>query len=173
MAEFSDLWDTSKWTQKQFVSKVWLPRIDDVLKTVRMSEKELAALHEIGVKVEPEYEEMQSDGEDEFENAEEYNPDEDDTDEDDPEDSDAGDDYVFQANDESIEIEAVSSATEEAQTEGNIEAAPSSSQTIEGIDDTEVADILREAARINGLEDYDVWFKMIGKPDPRLNRGRT
>ena len=36
----------------------------------------------------------------------------------------------------------------------------------------QVADILREAARINGLRNYDVWFKMIGKPDPRPGRGR-
>ncbi|ETI24193.1 hypothetical protein G647_03562 [Cladophialophora carrionii CBS 160.54] len=41
-------------------------------------------------------------------------------------------------------------------------------QTIEGIDDIEVAEILTEPARVNGLEDYDVWFKMIGRPDHRL-----
>ena len=41
-------------------------------------------------------------------------------------------------------------------------------QTVEGFDDVEVAEILREAARVNGLEDYDVWFRMIGRPDPRM-----
>jgi len=47
-----------------------------------------------------------------------------------------------------------------------------SSQTSEGIDDVEVAEILREAARINDLENYDVWFEMIGRPDSRLARAR-
>ncbi|KAJ9604787.1 hypothetical protein H2200_010902 [Cladophialophora chaetospira] len=46
-------------------------------------------------------------------------------------------------------------------------------QTIEGFDDVEVAEILREAARVNGLDNYDVWFDMIGRPDPRLAGPRT
>ena len=37
--------------------------------------------------------------------------------------------------------------------------------------DVEVAEVLKEAARIDGLEDYDVWFKMIGEPDPRQRQG--
>lgn len=48
------------------------------------------------------------------------------------------------------------------------EADPYNGQTIEGIDDVEVAEILKEAARVNGLEDCDVWFAMIVRPDPRL-----
>lgn len=43
-------------------------------------------------------------------------------------------------------------------------------QTIEGIDDVEVAEILREAARVDGLDNYDVWFGMIGRPHPRINQ---
>lgn len=37
--------------------------------------------------------------------------------------------------------------------------------------DVEVADILNEAAHVTGLRDYDVWFKLTGKSDPRLARG--
>ncbi|OQU98697.1 hypothetical protein CLAIMM_04441 isoform 2 [Cladophialophora immunda] len=150
MAEFTEqwLWPTSEWGVDDFISKVWRPRLRQVQsERARMSVEEQAQMRGLGVK-------MRFDEEDSWNQNE-------------------GDDGRFAEDDPDQNLKLNWEEPDEA--EDNAETAAIETERKEReleeirafFTDVEVAEILKEAARVNGLEDYDVWFRIIGKPDPR------
>ncbi|KIW68146.1 hypothetical protein PV04_04112 [Phialophora macrospora] len=167
MFDFADTWLACTKGPRYFLSKVWRPRLQQIRRErAKLSEEEIAGFIRLGVVFDADDTDIsqgvQSDDEDQFEVV-----------------SDGHSDHGFEKDDEedSDKVKDLASGGElpSNTTEWNIPADEQqgqhdgcdNGQTIDGIDDVEVAEILTEAARVNGLEDYDVWFKMIGKPDPR------
>jgi hypothetical protein len=180
MMEFADTWLASTKSPKYFLSKVWRPRLEQIRRErAKLSEEEIAGFSRIGVRVETDdtsiLQGVQGDDEDPSSNEEPSSDDEDQCEDGSDGDTDQGSESDDGENPDKVEDLASGSESTSNATAGNRPAGAQqgtrygcdNSQTIDGIDDVEVAEILTEAARVNGLEDYDVWFKMIGKPDPR------
>jgi hypothetical protein len=178
MVELTDTWRNSPENPKLFLSKIWRPRIQQIKKQrTKMSDEQLVELSKIGVNIEVNNRNDAEETDDAYDEWEGDWYDEED------------DEVVSLENEESISIDCdVNESTDEKDVRldedqstqqehkpdlidasGTDHVDSYNGQTIEGIDDVEVAEILREAARVNGLEDYDVWFKMIERPDPRLD----
>lgn len=171
VAEFTDIWLGSSWTVKGFMSKIWKPRMRRITQErSKLSPEEMAEMYRLGVR-NIRMVDVTEDASDPLDNND-YELSQDECgEEDDDEDEDYEDDEL--ASEEGEEGGSLSDEEDDPEEEAEAEEAedePYNGQTIEGIDDVEVAEILREAARVNGLEDYDVWFKMIGRPDPRLRQ---
>ncbi|KIW34645.1 uncharacterized protein PV07_01412 [Cladophialophora immunda] len=150
MAEFTEqwLWPTSEWGVDDFISKVWRPRLRQVQsERARMSVEEQAQMRGLGIK-------MRFDEEDSWNQNE-------------------GDDGRYAEDDPDQNLKLNWEEPDEAEDDAETAAMETErkERELEEIraffTDVEVAEILKEAARVNGLEDYDVWFRIIGKPDPR------
>jgi hypothetical protein len=198
MMDFTDTWLASTKSPRDFLSKVWRPRLEQIRRErAKLSEEEIVGFSRIGVRVETDdtniLQGVQGDDGDIFDD-EDLSDDGDLSDDDDPSSSDEvsfndeeqyedgsdgdidqGSGSDDEENPDKVEDLASGSESTSNANDRNTSAGEQqgphdgcdNGQTIDGIDDVEVAEILKEAARVNGLEDYDVWFKMIGKPDPR------
>ncbi len=177
MDELTEAWLASILIPARFFLRILRPRIRQTKsEQSNTSEEEVTKMKSIGVKVEAGGVNVLHDTEDEYDNEAEdiplvendIQPESHNTNPSDKSNESAGLDTSAALANGITEAEQ-DQTPDHGDKQGQIEADEDyDGQTIEGIDDVEVAEILREAARVNGLDKYDVWFEMIGSPDPRI-----
>ncbi|OAL40004.1 putative galactinol--sucrose galactosyltransferase 6 [Fonsecaea nubica] len=151
MAEFTEqwLWPTSDWKVDEFMSKIWRPRLRQIRQErAQMFVGDQEQMRCMGV-------ELHSDDEDSL-----------------TEDGDEGDRYATRDPNTNVEYywdgqpppdAAFTNAARKTKSKNDLREIRAF------FTNAEVAEILKGAARENGLEDYDIWFSIIEKFDGQQN----
>ncbi|OAP65158.1 hypothetical protein AYL99_01130 [Fonsecaea erecta] len=180
MAEFTEQWlsSTLKWRVEKFMSTIWRPRLRQIRRErARMSTEEQARLRSLGIEMHFDDQDSLSDDRGDDERSVEDEELEDDGVDEELED-DGVDEEIAEEEiaDEQIADEEIkgAGADEEVEAERAHKETKAERQLREiraFFTDVEVAEILKESARVNGLEDDDnAWFKIIRAIDSRQHR---
>ncbi|OAG38472.1 hypothetical protein AYO21_07294 [Fonsecaea monophora] len=159
MVEFTEqwLWPTSDWKVDEFMSKVWRPRLRQIRQErAQMSAGDQAQMRRMGVEVHyVDENSLTEDGDEDDRYAE-----------DDPSTYEGVYWDGSPPRDTAAEIAAENAARNAAR---KVQSEKDLGEIRAFFTDSEVAEILKEAARENGLEDYDIWFSIVEKLDARQN----
>ncbi|KIW81618.1 hypothetical protein Z517_04644 [Fonsecaea pedrosoi CBS 271.37] len=153
MVEFTEqwLWPTSDWKVDEFMSKVWRPRLRQIRQErVQMFVGDQAQMRYMGVELHSDGEDSLTKDRDEDDRYAQYEP-------------NTWEDFYWR--EQPPPNAAAENAARKIQSESDLR------EIRVFFTDVEVAEILKAAARENGIEDYDAWFSIIEKLDARQNEG--